>query len=554
MRAQDLLIMVIVSNVGLGCTTSVVQPVEEFEESEPSIVVFSDEANGSHDSAPVEGTIGDIDPEHVAEIWRWREMEYGPPVFESEPEPDLTAEAVAFAESLRPGTVVRVTARLQTRAVYTALHEAVSQEEHETAVEQIRVQFAPEQASFTDDMKARHDARNFSHHWLANLVGFNATAEEAQTIAEHASVHTLYVAELRDTTRAELVPGDDGLELRQLTRGLQLNNEGYDGSTFGGRVGQIEAFLNVDGSPNYLRSSHDAFETSTGASRVQDVMDCTPNCTPQTTQPTGSGGHGTIVAWAALGSGVNAGSFTAQRTSINENGEFNYYRVNSCEAVISAMEHGVLNGVDIWNMSMTPDSTKSCSRTTDCQGLNVALRQGGQYVFKSAGNQGRASDDEGEQHCRLTYPAWHPRVVAVGALDNIDTFGNELPYDSMGVRDESSTGGVKIRFGPGYQARDDSVGLMGVGTLTQYANSNSSGSWAENTAAPGTSFAAPQATASYTLLVEALDDLIPVYNPTDESQNIANMLLMGDGARGRSGSSPEVVSGLSDLTSHRTQT
>ena len=220
-------------------------------------------------------------------------------------------------------------------------------------------------------------------------------------------------------------------------------------------------------------TQHHAFWTTAPTTRAQNV-DCNTlrGVTPLRGRKCENVGSGNTAANHATR--MSAFAAAAVHPSVNFPGGVNPSAEVSVMVVgtkvaawARAIENSVRRGATIVNMSLGLGESDfdlpqwGCNRAFDRAGLNAILRRAtdlGQLVHKSAGNFGHrypVSD------CSLTYPAQHPDVLSVGALNAGS--GSFVGYPGASVWNRSSRGNVDVRFAWNSGGVASSVGVTSAG-------------------------------------------------------------------------------------------
>lgn len=398
--------------------------------------------------------------------------------------------------------------------------------------------------------------RSIGSLWIANIVTAEMPASEARTFLER---HP----EVSASLNAPMVPEWNGTQYRASTgpaagRMLAAGFNGDPAGTARYRLAMIE------GQPNNwpsLQNHPDFRESSTDSTtRIQNVEDCN-TCVSTflgicngwacvaTADRTAASNHGNRTTHIAMGSIEQGQDSTVTSTTerVLRSGVANevvadYYGITDCDAVARALQAAVSRGTDVVNMSIGTSDWGGgfCNRSGNCGGLNEVIRNSanaGMVIVKSAGNTGGSS-------CGLTYPAWRPEVISVGALAGpIPSTPGTSNYSTTPRADFSSRGGMTIRYTVPFGTFTDTMSGVGLMTWGQFQVWPQSGSPTFNTVVwdAGTSFAAPQVAGIAVTMVHSMSPDGVVHSP---GQALSNMLVLGDGTDGAGASAAGVTDDL----------
>lgn len=269
--------------------------------------------------------------------------------------------------------------------------------------------------------------------------------------------------------------------------------------------------------------------------------DCTGSSCVHTTVSASSTTHGTVVAYAGVGSiedgqdqnftGTN--TIAQQQRSGQASGARIYYYKNDAsrlfETMVTAIEQAVSDGVDIINISSGihyyQDSTP-CSATKNVANFNEAMRNATTAGILFVNASGNSMDAD---TCTLGYPSWRPETLGVTGL-NTSYDGTNYKSTSMSSSVSSwSQGPIKIgiygnpfgyMYGTGVTLSAPGV-YDGSKIYDASPNSYGSGTWT------GSSFAAPTVAGAAALLKSAFYDI--GWGSVSPRVLYANMLTQADG-------------------------
>jgi hypothetical protein len=463
----------------------------------------------------------------------------------------MTERAIDKARSLEPDELVDIGVQLVEPGFDFCRLRGTSGDERRALIDERRAGQAPSVSALTQAISAI-GGQVLGTSWLVNVVKVRVRADQVTKIAAWPRVVAVSIGEPvheEGAWHGKLVRQSlqlDGVNLgtgkKDFYQGCfespvdgQACHDGATGSRSGGSSRQRIAFFETD----LVNRNHVGWrDTAGGASRIQEVMNCSAiGC--GATAFSGSGdNHGTAVAWAAAGSieqgqdsnfPLSSGARTdaqRQRSGVSKEANIYYYYGSSTDGVREAIEQATAEGVDVFNWSgayVTSTCNSVNTLTYDVSSINAAIVSGtnaGMVFVKSAGNDGNAG-------CRITYPAWRPEVLTVGGLE-----GDTVPADpnNAAIYSLSSRGGATLRkTGSSTDRTFSGVALMANAFITNYFNNDSNG-YASAIGRDGTSFAAP-AVAATTALVR--DSFVTFNSATLFRTNayalLTSMLLLGDG-------------------------
>lgn len=460
---------------------------------------------------------------------------------ESPPPPeDPSAKVLAEAASKSPDEPMTVIVDLQALPYdfrSFSPPEGLADEARSQLVLDRKNQLRPMQNAFALDA-AKWNATVEETRWLINQVIVRIPAGNVSKLIKIPNVVTLGLDEHTATSDGAYT-GKNARDGARTQTFVDYGHTAKTGSRSGGaiRIGIAEAtpfprdhvgfseFVNFLGAmvlfPRWLK-----------------YYDCTgTSCVTTTTNASGTT-HGTVVAYAALGS-IEAGqdsNFTGtntleqkKRSGQASGAHFYYYIVDTFASSVRALERAVSDGVDIMNHSRSNPydiETTPCSVTENISNFNEAVRNAmsaGVLFVNTSGNKVDAAP------CTLGYPSWRPEVLSVSGL-NTSSDTTDYKSTSMSPTVASwSQGPVKIGvFGnPFGYLSGTGITLSAPGVYDGskiYAagpNSYGSGTWV------GSSFAAPTVAGAAALLKSAFFDI--GWGTVSPQVLYVNMLAQADG-------------------------
>ena len=171
----------------------------------------------------------------------------------------------------------------------------------------------------------------------------------------------------------------------------------------------------------------------------------------------------------------------------------------------------------------------------DACGLNALIKSAtdsGVLIVKSAGNY----NSQYPNQCNTSYPSQRPETLSVSALDNVlDSYPYIYPrdYRDTYTADYSSRGGIVMMKSSGVSGTVDVVDLTAPGERRFWFTGTSTYSDTYDVER-GTSFATAVVSGSAAAMRQIMYD--QGWSSSNARQLMANLLLLGDGLRGRSSS------------------
>ncbi|MEM7156102.1 MAG: S8 family serine peptidase [Myxococcota bacterium] len=323
----------------------------------------------------------------------------------------------------------------------------------------------------------------------------------------------------------------DGRDIRNNTLANELlaaSRDSFTGARANGlrvRVGVIE----LNNGSNWINRNHVAWRTVNWStlSRIAENYDCDGSGCSTTTMNAPNGSHGTLVASLASGdltdgqdSSITNTIQREQRSGIATESSIYYYAgSNFCQGLEAAVEQAVLDEVDVINMSFGLRAVSSTFCDPDYSCMNEALANAadaGVLLVSAAGNEGHGAG------CNVNYPANHPDVVSVAALDTDTT----VDYDDASLRTDSSRGGIAIEIHDGPQRTAAAVDLAAPGCAVRFPQSGVNG-YATSSEC-GTSVASPIVAAIAANMRDHFDAMEWNGPVQDAHALMVNLLLLGD--------------------------
>lgn len=370
----------------------------------------------------------------------------------------------------------------------------------------------------------------------------------ARVVDELLGDSEVYAAYLGSEVQVEI--GGDGVDrLNALSQAGPPTETGATGGNLGGVVwiGLVEAPTYGGGLNNLLNTSALALRDGVGNSRAWYNRMCNAsNCV--------AGGTGTLSTHATWVASVAAGDLRAQqdanypgsdtveqrrRSGLARGSHLALFRLasNHSDDMETAIENAVAFGVDVLNISMGAGTgcSQLCNRNHNPSGINAdlyAANEAGIVIVKSAGNE--HGECGPSLTCDVTYPAWHPDVIAVSELADNQFGGTTFPWQDQVISSLSSRGFRNHIALDGQVAEVPTVGLSTFGTVRWVSGENPShyvtlAPWGETIS--GTSLAAPQVSS----LAALFRQWFRSHNATLASDAWfiqVNLLAMGDGKCG----------------------
>lgn len=386
-----------------------------------------------------------------------------------------------------------------------------------------------------------------SSQWLVNQLNIKIAAGRVKDIIAIKDVTGIYLAEpLQEEANW------DGAHIRSAMMidhaDLQNNKaDFYTGCDYGNSPcynggGTPQITIGIIESSSMMHPNHVGYSTGgppvLNSRRALYTWDCTgSNCIPDF----GSGlpadpNHAATVAWCAAGSIENGEdpNYPGYRTleqrqrSGVAGGSWIIGFLSSTSANIgTALETATDQEIGIINMSFGIGSCNDVNTITyNPSNLNPQFENAaaaGILLVTSAGNKGHSTGA-----CTITYPAWRPEILAIGALDTYNTPSNAKLVD-VDMAKFSSRGGARMRTIDGRSRKFSGVDLAAPGCVQYDYTDDFDGyndSAVENC---GTSFAAPIISGTAAIFREALRDIGWTATANSAQRLLTNLLLFGNG-------------------------
>ena len=367
-----------------------------------------------------------------------------------------------------------------------------------------------------------------SQMFLSNVMVVSVPAESVETLSK---IQSVVAVEEDGRTK----PDADGIERRNamgIPSGGMSGLNGGQGST---ESNGNEVLFGVIESNNALNTSHVSFLDWTGGpSNILDTDTCSSSsCSGSST--TTANTHGTNVTSVILGSieqGQNSSitdtNSRRRRSGIAIEGHANYYNDGGfLSGVAEAIETSVADGVDVINMSLSPNGNYCSNESlSGIQSAARAANDAGVMMIVSAGND---ADDLPAGTCTVNSIGALPDTITVGATNDVSNLSS---MNSVALAGYSGRGTVNISLDGGRTVSSRMVDLIVTGDVDLVAGSGSIGS-ANNT---GTSFSAPQVAGVAGLLKDWANDRGGLNSMETDPYALRTLLaVMGDGVSSVSG-------------------
>lgn len=296
------------------------------------------------------------------------------------------------------------------------------------------------------------------------------------------------------------------------------------------RFGVIDG-LGLGFTTGLINGTHQTFKDDPVFSRIAAVRTCSSSSCLSGFSGSSASSHGTVVSSVLLGD-FEDGQSPAYTTPASRQvrggaapeGSLYYYSVATNAEIARSINDAVAYGVDIINISMSPNGTY-CSNESH-SGVMEAVRaaeNAGVLTVVTAGND---HEDLGSDECSVSDFAAYPDTIAVGALDDVVNL-----YSLATVGTPGYTGRTLINqtttVGNGDQLWTRMVDIAVTGQVELTAGSGSSGDFVP---ARGTSYAAPQVAGAAGILKHWLSTSPYAYLRSDAYFMRAWLMGSGDGA------------------------
>ena len=239
--------------------------------------------------------------------------------------------------------------------------------------------------------------------------------------------------------------------------------------------------------------------------------------------------HGTTVTSVLMGSIEQAqdpnfpGNGTVdqiRRSGIARESETLYYRADNSWALRAAIEHAMISGADVINMSMHVGD-ETCSGAADHGGVRgqvMAAENAGVVLVAASGNLRNGVSCADGSNCDINFPAALTDVMAIGGTD---LFGS---YADNGIWAGSMCGRASTPIASGISRWAPMIDLVTHCFVEEYA---AGGTQSYGPSTFGTSFATPIVAGAAALTRDWMSDL--GWPEADEAYGVrANLLVMGD--------------------------
>lgn len=451
--------------------------------------------------------------------------------------PSSHTSIVARLGAFEAGAEVELTLKLPT-VPGAQLPADLDDANREQAVATLEALLAPVHARMTSLIEQR-GGRVLRSRWLGNQLDIRISARAALELIALPEVESASL----NSTDGGVGFGYEGTLARATQLTDTLHASGFGGQSGGRAGGRVRLGIIEWGSgSNVPERNHPAFMRG-GASRFVAVYNCTSGTCVTDASSASATTHGSRVAWVAAGSieagqdpnFPGSGNFNQQsRSGIAPEADLYYYQVNSCNALSSALQRAVQDGVDVANFSGWVAS-QGCASSFDCGGVNASIKaanDAGMMFAACAGNGGGGTCLG--SGCNLWFPGWRPDSFSVNGLAVEGVAPNYTPrdYTSSPIGNTStgaciaSQGGMAAQTLAGTPFSASGVAMTAPGQWNNSAEFSLTYHSSSSTGVLGCSFATPSVAGNAGLLRQMFNSI--GWSGSDARGLFVNMLLQGD--------------------------